>query len=70
VRVMKSATHSQALAGTTNVSAANAGIGIGAIIGGAAIPTLGLDKIGYIAAAVALLAVAGAPFVARLRPGR
>jgi predicted MFS family arabinose efflux permease len=68
VRVMKSATHSQALAGTTNVSAANAGIGIGAIIGGAAIPTLGLDKIGYIAAAVALLAVLAAPVVARLRP--
>jgi DHA1 family inner membrane transport protein len=68
VRVMKSATHSQALAGTTNVSAANAGIGIGAIIGGAAIPTLGLDKIGYIAAAVAVLAVLAAPAVARLRP--
>jgi predicted MFS family arabinose efflux permease len=68
VRVMKSATHSQALAGTTNVSAANAGIGVGAIIGGVAIPTLGLDKIAIIAAAIALLAVLGAPLVARLRP--
>jgi DHA1 family inner membrane transport protein len=68
VRVMKSATHSQALAGTTNVSAANAGIGIGAIIGGVAIPMLGLDKIGYIAAAIAVLAVAAAPLVARARP--
>jgi DHA1 family inner membrane transport protein len=45
VRVMKSATHSQALAGTTNVSAANAGIGIGAMLGGVVIPMLGLDKI-------------------------
>lgn len=67
VRVMKSATHSQALAGTTNVAAANAGIGVGAIVGGAAIPTLGLDKIGIIAAAIAILAVLAAPLVARLR---
>jgi len=67
VRVMKSATHSQALAGTTNVSAANAGIGVGAILGGVAIPTLGLDKIAIIAAAIALLAVLAAPLVARLR---
>lgn len=68
VRVMKSATHSQALAGTTNVSAANAGIGIGAMLGGLVIPTLGLDKIGYISAAIALLAVLVAPAVARLAP--
>jgi DHA1 family inner membrane transport protein len=66
VRVMRSATHSQALAGTTNVSAANAGIGIGAMLGGAVIPTLGLDKIGYISAAIALLAVMMAPVVAAL----
>jgi len=66
VRVMRSATHSQALAGTTNVSAANAGIGVGAMLGGAVIPTLGLDKIGYISAAIALLAVLMAPVVASL----
>jgi DHA1 family inner membrane transport protein len=68
VRVMKSATHSQALAGTTNVSAANAGIGIGAMLGGVVIPTLGLDKIGYVSAALALLAVVVAPAVAALAP--
>jgi predicted MFS family arabinose efflux permease len=68
VRVMKSATHSQALAGTTNVSAANAGIGIGAMLGGVVIPTLGLDKIGYVSAAIALLAVVVAPAVAGLGP--
>jgi DHA1 family inner membrane transport protein len=68
VRVMKSATHSQALAGTTNVSAANAGIGIGAMLGGVVIPTLGLDKIGYVSAAIALLAVLVAPAVAALAP--
>lgn len=70
VRVMKSASHSQALAGTTNVSAANAGIGIGAMLGGAVIPTLGLDKIGYIAAALAVVAIVLAPLVARLRQPR
>jgi len=66
VRVMSSATHSQALAGTTNVSAANAGIGIGAMLGGVVIPTLGLDKIGYVSAAIAALAVVIAPLVASL----
>ena len=70
VRVMQSATHSQALAGTTNVSAANAGIGIGAILGGIVIPTFGLDRIGYVAAGVAVLAVVVAPVVARLKPAR
>lgn len=67
VRVMKSASHSQALAGTTNVSAANAGIGIGAMLGGAVIPTLGLDKIAYVAAAIAILAALCTPLVARMR---
>lgn len=67
VRVMKSATHSQALAGTANVSAANAGIGIGAMLGGVVIPWLGLDMVGYVAAGFALLAVVLAPLVARLR---
>jgi len=66
VRVMKSATHSQALAGTANVSAANAGIGIGAMLGGVIIPWLGLDMVGYVAAGFALLAVVLAPLVARL----
>lgn len=67
VRVMNSVTHSQALAGTTNVSAANAGIGIGAIIGGLVIPAWGLGSIGYVAAAVALLGVVLIPLVHRAR---
>lgn len=67
VRVMKSATHSQALAGTANVSAANAGIGIGAMLGGVVIPWLGLEMVGYVAAGFALAAAALAPLVARLR---
>ncbi|KVN32265.1 MFS transporter [Burkholderia pyrrocinia] len=56
VRVMKAASHAQALAGTLNVSAANAGIGLGAIIGGYTIERSTLGNIGYVAAAVALLA--------------
>ncbi|MFZ3025388.1 MFS transporter, partial [Pseudomonas sp.] len=56
VRVMNSVSHSQALAGTTNVSAANAGIGIGAIVGGLTIQTAGIASVGYVAAAVAGLA--------------
>lgn len=58
VRVMKAASHAQALAGTLNVSAANAGIGLGAIIGGYGIERIGLASIGYTAAAIALAAAA------------
>ena len=56
----------QALAGTLNVSMANAGIGLGAIIGGAAISNLGIGSIGYIAAAIAVLAMIFVPVVTRL----
>ncbi|NVD98168.1 MFS transporter [Massilia sp. BJB1822] len=68
VRVMKAASHAQALAGTMNVSAANAGTGLGAILGGVAIQQWGLASIGYVAAGVALLALVLTPWVAGLRP--
>lgn len=58
IRVMKAAPQAQALAGTLNVSAANAGIGLGSIIGGLTIEHLGLNAVGYVAAIVALLAIA------------
>ena len=70
VRVMNSVTHSQALAGTTNVSAANAGIGLGAIIGGMTIAHLGVDSLGYVAAAAAVLALVLIPVVVKLAPRR
>jgi predicted MFS family arabinose efflux permease len=38
------------------------------MLGGVVIPTLGLDKIGYVSAAIALLAVVVAPAVAGLAP--
>lgn len=57
IRVMKAAPHAQALAGTLNVSAANAGIGLGSIIGGVTIEHWGLGAVGYVAAAVAVLSI-------------
>lgn len=59
VRVMRAAPQAQALAGTLNVSAANAGIGLGALLGGGVIERSGLVALGAAAAAVALLAIAG-----------
>ena len=70
VRVMQAAPQTQALAGTLNVSAANAGIALGAALGGLAIPRWGLDSVGYAAAAVALLAALMIAPIARLRPAR
>ncbi|MGO3892197.1 MAG: MFS transporter [Paenalcaligenes sp.] len=58
VRVMKAATHAQALAGTLNVSAANAGTGLGAMLGGAVIPVLGIESIMYVATVIAVVACA------------
>jgi predicted MFS family arabinose efflux permease len=68
VRVMQSASHAQALAGTLNVSMANAGIGLGAIIGGSVILHLGLASVGYVAAGIAIIAVVVVPLVDRLKP--
>lgn len=68
VRVMKSATRAQALAGTLNVSAANAGTGLGAIIGGLVIPQWGLENIGYVATGIAVVATLMVMGIARLRP--
>lgn len=67
VRVMKSASHAQALAGTLNVSAANAGTGLGAIIGGLVIPKWGLENIGYVATGVAITAILLAAWLVRFR---
>jgi len=66
IRVMKAASHAKALAGTLNVSAANAGIGLGAIIGGLAIPAWGPNSVGYVAAVIAIFAAASVPLIRRL----
>ncbi|MBP2262934.1 MFS transporter [Pseudomonas sp. BP8] len=57
VRVMQAGAKAQALAGTLNVSAANAGIALGAALGGLVIQVLGTAALGYVASAVAGLAV-------------
>lgn len=56
VRVMQAGAQAKALAGTMNVSAANAGTGLGAIFGGLGIQHYGLSSLGVIAAAMAVLA--------------
>jgi predicted MFS family arabinose efflux permease len=68
VRVMTSASHAQALAGTLNVSMANAGIGLGAIIGGSVIQNWGLPTIGYVAAGIGIVAILIVLVVAALKP--
>lgn len=67
VRVMKAAAHAKALAGTLNVSAANAGIGLGAIVGGLAIAAWGANSAGYVAAGLAAVAALAAGALSRIR---
>lgn len=58
IRVMNAGTEAPALAATVNVSAANAGAGIGAIVGGAVIDHWQVTNLGYASAALGLVAVA------------
>ncbi|AMB86314.1 MFS transporter [Pseudomonas agarici] len=67
VRVMQAGAQAQALAATMNVSAANAGIGLGATLGGIGISHYGLGSIGVIATLIAALAVAVALMMMRRR---
>ena len=57
VRVMQAGAQAQALAATMNISAANAGIGLGAILGGIGIDHHGLSSVGIIATLITALAV-------------
>lgn len=67
VRVMQAGAKSQALAATMNISAANAGIGLGAIFGGLGIGHFGLQSLGVIATVIAVLAVLLALLMMRRR---
>lgn len=58
VRVMKATSSAPALGASLNISGANAGIGIGAMIGGAVISRNGLADVGGAAGGVMLVAVA------------
>lgn len=65
IRVMKSAPHAQALAGTINVSAANGGIALGAVLGGASIAWWGVASIAVVGASAATIAAATAVVISR-----
>ncbi|MFT5534858.1 MAG: DHA1 family inner membrane transport protein [Candidatus Paceibacteria bacterium] len=68
IRVMKAASQAQALAGTINVSAANGGIALGAVLGGLSIAAWGAGNVGYVSAGISVLAVFAAALVSRLAP--
>ncbi|MDY7579270.1 MFS transporter [Herbaspirillum sp. RTI4] len=57
VRVMQAATQSKALAASMNISAANAGTGLGAVFGGLGIRHFGLESLGVISAVIAAVAI-------------
>jgi len=72
IRVMKSAPQAQALAGTINVSAANAGIALGAMLGGTSISWWGVQSVavsGGVMAAVAAVSVAALGYWLKKREG-
>lgn len=65
IRVMKSAPHAQALAGTINVSAANGGIALGALLGGASITWWDAGSVAVVGAACAAAAAVAAAGISR-----
>ena len=67
VRVMRAGAKAQALAATMNISAANAGIGLGAIIGGLGIRHYGLESLGVISTGIAGVAIVLAVLLMRRR---
>ena len=70
VRVMNSSQHAKAFAGTLNISAANAGIGFGAMLGGWVISVADLPTAAYVASALAVAALIAAPLVQKLKHKR
>lgn len=60
VRVMKSAPEAQAFAASLNISGANVGIGLGALVGGRVIDGYGLAPVGSVAAGVIVVAMLAA----------
>jgi predicted MFS family arabinose efflux permease len=57
VRVMQAGAKAQAFAASMNISAANAGTGLGAVIGGLAIRHYGLASLGTISSVIAAMAI-------------
>ena len=57
VRLMKSAPEAPAFAASLNISGANIGIGLGAVVGGGVIDRYGLASLGWAAAAIVAVSV-------------
>lgn len=71
VRLMKSAPEAPAFAASLNISGANIGIGLGAVVGGHVIDNYGLATLGWAAAVIVAISVGLAVLMmAASRPGR
>ena len=71
VRLMKSAPEAPAFAASLNISGANIGIGLGAVVGGHVIDTYGLASLGWAAAVIVAISVGLALLMmAASRPSR
>jgi len=57
VRLMKAAPHAPAFAASLNIAGANLGIGLGAMVGGHVIDTLGLGSLGFAASGFILVSI-------------
>lgn len=57
VRVMKAAPATPAFAASLNISGANLGIGVGAVVGGRVIDSVGVAGVGYAAATIVVVAI-------------
>lgn len=57
VRLMKAAPHAPAFAASLNIAGANLGIGLGAMVGGHVIDTLGLASLGFAASGFILVSI-------------
>ncbi len=67
-RVMKAAAAAPALGASLNVSGANLGIALGALLGSRVIDLAGLEKVSMAAAMIVVFAIAAAVFAIHLKP--
>ncbi|TWC15660.1 MULTISPECIES: MFS transporter [unclassified Pseudomonas] len=68
VRLMKAAPEAPAFAASLNIAGANLGIGLGAMVGGRVIDTLGLGSVGFAAAGFILLSILLALLLMTFKP--
>jgi len=68
VRLMKAAPQAPDFAASLNIAGANLGIGLGAMVGGRVIDTLGLGKVGFAAAGFILVSILLAMLLMTFKP--